>query len=194
MNFLAHLTLSCQDEALQMGNLLGDYTKGKPPAHYPTGVLRGLEIHRLIDRTTDAHPAVRQLNATLKSRHGRYAGVVSDVIFDLYLYRNWALFGPAHFDEFAEATYASLQRFLPLLKPDLSRRIGSMIEHRWLNTYRSSEGILSVFHRMKPRLSKPQWLEGVDLTMREMDEAFNECFLQLFPDLILTVNNACGCE
>lgn len=194
MNFLAHLTLSCQDPELQMGNLLGDYTKGKPPENYPPGILRGLEIHRLIDRTTDAHPAVRELNATLKTRHGRYAGVVSDIVFDLYLSRNWSTFGPLPFDDFAESTYLSIKGFLPLLHPRLARRIGNMVEHRWLNTYRSPEGILSVFHRMEPRLSKPELLTGADRTIRELDEAFNDSFLRLFPDLLFTVNNACGYE
>ncbi|PHI21939.1 hypothetical protein CEQ90_01235 [Lewinellaceae bacterium SD302] len=193
MNFLAHLTLSCQDRELQMGNLLGDLTKGKPPASYTPGLLRGLELHHIIDRETDRHPAVLKLNTLLRLKHGRYAGVVSDVIFDLYLYRHWSLFGPEPFPEFSEKAYSTINEFLPLLPPKTAKRLANMSNHRWLNTYRSMEGILSVFERMKPRFSKPKMLHDIDGTMRDLDEAFNECFLELFPHLINTVNKFCGC-
>lgn len=194
MNFLAHLTLSCGDPAIQMGNLLGDFTKGKPPAHYPPGLLEGLRIHKLIDRTTDAHPAVKRLNKQLHERHGRYAGVVADVVFDLYLYRHWERFGIGDFDDFAEETYRSLETFLPLVDDKLSKRFQNMIDHKFIDSYRSVEGILSAFNRMLKRLSKPELLDGVAATIVEMDDAFNDAFLELFPDLIQVVNDACGCQ
>lgn len=194
MNFLAHLTLSCQDSALQMGNFLGDFTKGKPPAHYPQGILEGLRIHKLIDRTTDNHPAVKALNESLKTKHGRYAGVITDIVFDLYLYRHWDKFGPDDFEPFAKHTYQSIEQYLPLLDTDLAGRLRNMIHHQFLDSYRSETGILSVFNRMQHRMSKPELLLGLPDTLKEHDEAFNDTFLKLFPDLVKVVNDACGCQ
>lgn len=194
MNFLAHLTLSCQDPALQIGNLLGDFTKGKPPKSYSSGILQGLTIHRLIDHETDQHAGVKALNLLLQKHHGRYAGVVTDVVFDLYLYRHWEQFGPAPFPVFCEEVYANIEEHLPFMPPDIAKRLGNMANHRWLNVYRSPEGILSVFERMKPRMSKASLIEGVDQTMKIYDQQFEDCFLQLFPYLITKVNQACGCS
>lgn len=194
MNFLAHLTLSCQDSALQMGNFLGDFTKGKAPEHYPPGLLEGLRIHKLIDRTTDNHPAVKSLNAELKEKHGRYAGVISDVVFDYYLYQHWDTFGTEEFEVFAERTYRALESYFPLLKPSLAGRLQNMVDHEFLDSYRSLAGILSVFRRMSHRMSKPELLNGLADTLVEKDAIFDETFLILFPDLINVVNDACGCQ
>ncbi|MEL6141216.1 MAG: ACP phosphodiesterase [Bacteroidota bacterium] len=194
MNFLAHLVLSCQDPQLQLGNFLGDYTKGRPPAHYPDQVKQGILLHRLIDVTTDQHPIVKKMATRLKPRHGRYAGVVTDVIYDLYLYRNWGHFNLLPFDEFCELTYQNLTKDLSFLANKLAQRVEEMVSERWLDTYTSEAGILAVFARMRSRFSQPEWLDGVELTMREEDDAFNQSFLQLFPDLQQTVNTFCGCD
>lgn len=194
MNFLAHLALSCKDPQLQMGNFLGDYTKGKTPEHYPAGVQQGIVLHRLIDTTTDAHPAVQEMNERLKHRHGRYSGVVTDVIFDLYLYRNWNELELPPFTEFADHTYANLLNNLDYLNEEMVARIHRMVAARWLDSYTSNEGIMSVFRRMKKRLSKPQFILGIDQTLNEEDAAFNQAFMELFPDLQLTVTEFCGCS
>ena len=194
MNFLAHLALSCEDPHLQMGNFLGDYTKGRTPEHYPEGVQRGIVLHRLIDAKTDAHPVTHEIADRLKHRHGRYSGVVSDVIFDLYLYRNWNSLGLPPFPGFADRTYANLLDNLDYLDEKMVARIHRMVDARWLDTYTSKEGILQVFQRMKKRFSKPQFIQGIDKTLEEEDEAFNQAFLQLFPDLQLTVTEFCDCS
>lgn len=194
MNFLAHLALSCHDADLQMGNFLGDYTKGKPPSHYPPGIIRGITLHRTIDAFTDAHPSVKTMAQRIKGRHGRYAGVITDVIFDLYLYRNWSIMGLVDFDHFRLTTYDNLLGQTHYLDPALAQRVTNMVEADWLMTYTTRSGILDVFRRMRRRFSRPEFLAEVDATLIEEDEAFNQSFLELFPDLQLTVNTFCGCD
>lgn len=188
MNFLAHLVLSHRDPERQMGNFLGDFTKGKPPLHYPEGIRAGIRQHRLIDATTDAHPATRRMVTHLRPRHGRYAGVVADVIFDLYLYRNWTRFVEESYSDFREVTYANLSSYLPLVADPPRPLLSRMIEHDFLAAYQSRAGILGVFERLRPRLSKPEALDRVEVSMEVLDETFNDCFLWLFPDLIRTIN------
>jgi len=194
LNFLAHLALSCQDPQLQLGNFLGDYTKGKPPANYPEQVRQGIVLHRLIDATTDGHPEVKKMADRIRHRHGRYAGVVTDVIYDFYLYRNWEQLDLPPFEEFCELTYRNLAQDLSFLSEDLLALVLDMVSEKWLDIYTTELGILRVFQRMRPRFSQPQWLDGVALTLREEDEAFNQSFLRLFPDLQQTVNTFCGCD
>lgn len=193
MNFLAHLALSCHDPELQMGNFLGDYTKGRPPANYPPRVLEGITLHRLIDKTTDAHPAVKAMAERLKPRHGRYAGVVTDIVFDYYLSRHWEELDLPPFSTFTSLTYRNLLANTAYLSPKLAARVKHMVADEWLNVYTTHAGILSVFRRMRPRFSQPEQLDGMAETLVLEDEAFNQSFLALFPDLRQTVNEFCGC-
>ncbi|MEM9835025.1 MAG: ACP phosphodiesterase [Bacteroidota bacterium] len=192
MNFLAHLALSWSEPDLQVGNFLGDYTKGRTPDHYPPGVKQGIQLHRLIDATTDAHPAIKNLTARLKPRHGRYAGVISDVILDLYLYRHWEELALPAFPLFARNTYDNLLANTYYLTPDLGARIQNMVREEWLTTYTTTAGILNVFHRMQHRISRPKLMQGIATTMSDEDAAFDQAFLFLFPDLQTTVNQFCG--
>ncbi len=192
MNFLAHLALSYHDADLQMGNFLGDYTKGKPPAHYPAGVRNGIVLHRQIDAATDQHHAVRAVVLRLKDRHGPYAGVVADIFFDYYLYQNWDQWALPHFPEFCDLTYTNLAKQSIFLRPALQNRLQSMLSHRWLDTYTSPAGILAVFTRMRPRFSQPAYLEEVGSSLAEEALIFNQAIVVLFPDLMQVVNKFRG--
>ncbi|MEM7574287.1 MAG: ACP phosphodiesterase [Bacteroidota bacterium] len=193
MNFLAHLVLSCHDPELQMGNLLGDFTKGRPPSHYPAGIKSGIALHRLIDQTTDSHPAVLEILPFLRPRHGRYAGVVTDVLFDYYLFRDWQNFVPISYADFSHQAYANIRRHLPLLRPKLADRFRQMVEEQWLGVYSTVPGILQVFERMRSRVSQPDKLDALELTIAELDDQLELAFRRLFPDLRNLVNEFCGC-
>ena len=193
MNFLAHLVLSCHDPELQMGNLLGDFTKGRPPVHYPEGVRKGIELHRLIDHTTDTHPAVLELLPLLRPRHGRYAGVVADVVFDYFLYRDWENLVLISYQDFAQQAYFNILNHLDLLRPKLSTRFQAMVEEKWLDVYTTIPGILQVFERMRPRTSQPTKLNDLELTIEEHHQAFETALRQLFPDLRILVTEFCDC-
>lgn len=192
MNFLAHLSLTHQDAEWQMGNFLGDYTKGRPPKHYPIRVQQGIWLHRQIDMATDRHEAVKAMAARIKHRHGPYAGVVTDVVFDYYLYRNWAVLDLPNFASFCDKTYSNLLKQTDYLQPVLQDSVRNMVAHRWLGTYTSVAGILDVFRRMRPRFSQPTYLEGMADTLAEEDIFFNQAFLALFPDLIQVVKEFRG--
>lgn len=183
MNFLAHLTLSHFDVDLQTGNFLGDFVKGSDVARLPAGVRRGVAMHRAIDHLTDYDPEVRALNRLIRPRHGRYAGVVTDIAFDHYLYRNWARFGPLEFDAFRVATYWGLHARTGAMPPRVRGYVDGMVRHDWLRLYTTPQGMRQVFGRLRPRLSRPTLLDGVDRLLTDYDAAFNQTFLHLFPRL-----------
>jgi acyl carrier protein phosphodiesterase len=54
MNFLGHALLSNKDEGLLLGNMMGDFIKGRLAlAAYPKQVQAGILMHRAIDQFTD---------------------------------------------------------------------------------------------------------------------------------------------
>ncbi|MEM6878816.1 MAG: ACP phosphodiesterase, partial [Bacteroidota bacterium] len=169
MNFLAHLVLSAHDPELQIGNLLGDFVKGRPPETYPEGVRQGIMLHRHIDLVTDQHAAVKHLQSLLSPRHGRYSGVVVDVLFDHYLARDWNNLLTIEYGDFAAQTYSNIKAALSIMPPHLSRRFGAMVADQWLNVYRTVPGILEVFERMQPRIRQLEYFRDFDQTIEEFD-------------------------
>ncbi|MFT5018212.1 MAG: acyl carrier protein phosphodiesterase [Bdellovibrionota bacterium] len=183
MNFLAHLTLSYFDTNLQAGNFLGDFVKGKAVTKLPAGVQRGIAMHRAIDAMTDTDPGVKSLNHLLSARHGRYAGVITDIGFDHFLCQNWKQFGPLEFDAFRVGTYWALHAHREAMSERVQGYIEGMLNHDWLTLYKSREGMAHVYGRLRPRLSKPKLLDGVNESLTEYHDEFNQTFLALFPRL-----------
>ena len=183
MNFLARLTLSHFDTDLQAGNFLGDFVKGKAIKKLPAGVQRGIDMHRAIDAMTDTDPGVKSLNHLLSDRHGRYASVITDIGFDYFLYLNWERFGPLEFDAFRVGTYWALHARRDAMSVRVQGYIEGMLKYDWLTFYKSKEGMAHVFKGLHLRLSKPELLSGVNESLIEYHDEFNQTFLTLFPKL-----------
>jgi len=183
INFLAHLTLSYFEPDLQVGNFLGDFVKGARVSLLPDSVIAGIEMHRAIDKLTDQDEDVRSLNTLLKPKHGRYASVITDISFDYYLWRNWEAFGPLPFEEFCQSAYANLYERRDHMDDRVRGYVNGMVKDNWLRLYTTREGMSRVFDRLRPRLSQPHLLNGIDTTLLEFHEDFNQTFLALFPRL-----------
>ena len=59
MNFLAHCALAGADEDLIVGSFLGDFVKGPISTDLPTGVQRGVRLHRRIDAYSNMQADIR---------------------------------------------------------------------------------------------------------------------------------------
>ena len=183
MNFLAHLTLSHFSADLQVGNFVGDFIRGREMQRLPSEIRRGVELHRAIDALTDADPEVRQLNRVLAARHGRYAPVISDIAFDHFLYLAWPTFGPEPYPIFRDRSYAALLAARNVLSPRVTGYVDAMVSGDWLDLYTTLDGMTRVYDRLERRLSQPEFLAGVDQTLREQAGLFNFTLHALFPRL-----------
>ncbi|HEY5975737.1 MAG TPA: DUF479 domain-containing protein, partial [Geobacteraceae bacterium] len=73
MNFLFHLYLSGDDPELMVGNLMGDFVKGRlMPGRFPIGIERGLVLHRAIDSEAGRNGHFRSSRQRLDERFGLY--------------------------------------------------------------------------------------------------------------------------
>jgi acyl carrier protein phosphodiesterase len=183
MNFLAHLTLSHFDPDLQVGNYLADFVKGQAARKLPESIQRGIAMHRAIDRLTDRDGDVQELNRLIAVRHGRYAGVVTDIAFDYFLWQNWSSFGPENFHDFRQATYQNLGSATEHMDDRITDFVHRMTADDWLRLYTSREGMQLVFRRLAPRLSKPELIVDVHLILEDFSDEFNHTIQQLFPRL-----------
>ena len=193
MNFLAHLLLSCEQEELMIGNFLGDFVKNRELPQFPEAVQQGIRLHRLIDSFTDAHPLVRQGTKRMHHRHGKYAGVVIDVLYDYVLANHWEKFGPGSLEVFTQRTYRVLEKHLPIMPERLHAIVPGMIADDWLVRYGTTDGIAYTFSRIQKRVSRPELLNNILMTLREEEAALTEEFTAFFPEIASEVKVFCAC-
>jgi len=75
VKYLVHFFLAGDDEELRLGNLLGDFVKGRVERFEHPGATErlrtGIQMHRAIDAFSDRHPAVHRSKQILAPEYGR---------------------------------------------------------------------------------------------------------------------------
>ena len=73
-----------------VGGFLGDYIKGRLENRFSLEIERGIRLHRAIDQYADSHPTVKDSYERLDPKFRRYAGIITDIVFDHLLALNWS--------------------------------------------------------------------------------------------------------
>jgi len=159
MNYLVHLYLSDADPFCRLGNLMGDFVKGRLTQHdYPEKIMLGLRQHRAIDSLAMQHAAVRRSKARLDDRFGHTKAILIDIFYDHLLSINWETWAHGTLSSFAADSYRLLKRHRDLL-PEAFRPVARrLIRYDWLTAYREPKTIKFVLERMATRLSRPNLL------------------------------------
>lgn len=194
MNYLAHLYLSDDSPASMIGNLLPDLHRGRLPSDLDPVVLEGVYRHRRVDVFTDTHPVFERSCARLRPRHGRYSGVLVDVLYDHVLSVHWRDYHAEPLPEFIERVYRQMLDHAGLMPPRMRAIMTVMAEQDWLSTYATLEGITLTLSRMSARL-RERFDREVDLAsavneLREQYAGFEQDFAAFFPELMAHVGVA----
>ncbi|MEZ5071409.1 MAG: ACP phosphodiesterase [Bacteroidales bacterium] len=184
MNFLAHTYLSGCNEALIVGNFMGDYVKGRRYLEFPEEVRTGILLHRDIDTFTDAHLLTRRGKQRLAPRYHKYAGIVIDIFYDHFLASLWDQFSDLPLKEYVSRTYDLLKRNYQVLPEAIKHWFPTFLENNWMMAYRSIEGIELVLERMSANTSLPNHANYAVEVLSGQYEMFQEEFLDFLPDII----------
>lgn len=171
MNYLVHLYLSVPDPEVRLGNLLGDWVKGRlDPNTWPSGVLLGLQQHRTIDRISQTSPAVKRSKARIDERFCILKPVMVDIFYDHILAADWDDFHDQPLTMFTPGIYRLFHTYRHLL-PEAFLPIGErMAAHDWLVSYRQKETVPLVLRKISERLKRTNILgEGGDELFRQRD-------------------------
>jgi len=133
------------------GNFIADDIPFKEIKELPEDIAQGLELHRLIDKSTDAHPAFKAARDRLRAYHKKYAPVVLDILNDHLLSLHWDEFFDVPETPFHEYAYTSLQRQVDRLPPKASLHVQTLLEHKYLHAYGSRIGLKNVLARIDKR-------------------------------------------
>jgi acyl carrier protein phosphodiesterase len=214
MNYLAHLFLAGPNAESLLGNLAGDFVKGRlewsagvPPA--VTGrparsqtaaerdarqlrpgrplsleIRRGIVQHRKIDEFTDTHPAVGAFRRVIAAEHGHYARVIADVFFDHFLACDWNDYSQESFDDFLRRVFAALDPLVDAMPGRLRFVYPMMRDGRWLESYADFDGIHIALRNLSRRFSRAPQLEGSTQLLRDARGTLHAHFRRFFPDVV----------
>ena len=156
MNYLVHLYLSDPDPLCRLGNLMGDFVKGRLTQYdYPEKIMWGLRQHRAVDTLAMQHAAVRRSKVRLGNRFGHTKGILIDIFYDHLLSRNWQTWAHGTLRSFAAEGYKLLNLHRDQL-PEAFRPVARrLVRYDWLTAYRKPKTIKFVLEKMAARLSRP---------------------------------------
>jgi acyl carrier protein phosphodiesterase len=183
VNFLAHLRLSGDEPEMLVGNLMGDFVKGRLTGSFPPGIERGIGLHRRIDSFAEGNEKFRESKARLDPSFGLYRGVMVDLFYDHFLALHWDDYSPVQFDVFVAAAYRVMMEYEGVL-PERLVRVLPVIFTELIPSYREVGGIERALGRMAARLGRANPLgEGTGELVRHY-MGLEEDFRRFFPEAI----------
>ena len=182
MNFLAHIYLSGDSDPLKIGNFIADGIHGKPD-QFPVEVQKGIILHRAIDTYTDAHPIFRQGTKRLHPAYHHYAGVIMDIFYDHFLAKNWTRYSVVPLADFAQSFYSLLQDNYDILPERSKGMLPYMVEHNWLVTYASIEGITRTLQQMDSRTKNKSGMKNSVNELLKFYDEFESEFFKFFEEI-----------
>jgi acyl carrier protein phosphodiesterase len=184
MNFLAHSYLSGQFDDILVGNLMGDFVKGKLGRELSGDFLKGLDLHRKIDSFTDTHPIVKLSKSRLFPTYRHYGGVITDLYFDHFLASKWEQYANLPLKDFARQVYHLLDSRQLLLPKPMQVVVFYMQSQNWLVSYASVEGMDRAFKGLARRTKFKSGMEYAVRDLRKDYALYQEEFEGYFPQLV----------
>lgn len=184
MNYLAHLYLADPTDDSLIGNLLGDFVKGRPGERYGDEIVAGILFHRKIDAFADAHPAMRTSRGRIGPQRRRFSGIIIDVCYDHFLARHWNRYSNQDLTAFVQHAYDVLQKNRPILPQRLQRILPYMISEDWLGRYIEMKSVGVTLDRITRRLTHGERFKGAIVEVKKNYADLESDFLDFFPDLL----------
>lgn len=183
MNYLAHFHLAGHHPGMLQGALLGDFVKGPLRGQYGADVELGIALHRKIDAFSNGAEDIRRAGSALTPGLQRYAGIVTDVVFDYFLSRHWHQFHSQQLPGFAQSVY---QAIAPAIDdwPTAAQRFGRrMMEHDLLCQYGEWATVERVLGSIGTRLSHDNPLAEAAAAVKPKLNVLELSFFAFYPKL-----------
>jgi acyl carrier protein phosphodiesterase len=183
MNFLAHLFLSGNNDEIMVGNLLGDFMKGRKISNFDDGIVKGILLHRKIDEFTDNHALVLQTKERLRPLFNHYTPVVADVFYDHILAVNWSDYSDVALKDFAKHCYQVMRKHKDLFPLRFQPALVYMRFRNVLMSYAKFSGIDFAFNRVASRSLYPSNLQNATTELKKNHKLYTAEFKEFFPQL-----------
>jgi len=182
VNYLAHFHLSHGHDDLLLGALLGDFVKGPLTGQRSRSLEQGIMLHRKIDAFTDSHPLVKQAHQAFSPNYRRYAGIMTDVVFDHFLNQHWDDFHDQPLQQFSDQVYQLLAGNDRLTEPAL-QMAGILEKYRLFEAYQHWQTVESALQRIGQRIKGDNPLDSASDELRRHYGEMEATFLDFYPVL-----------
>lgn len=182
MNLLAHSFLSGDQGEVRIGNLMGDFVKGKQYLKYPEKIQLGILLHRQIDSFTDRHLITKKSAERLK-QYGRYNKIIIDVFYDHFLAKNFEQYATIDLAQFAENTHQILLAHQTILPEKVQKIFSTLMADNWFVNYANLEGIKRALQRLDKRTGYQVNFEKALDNLQQDYHYFAQDFASFFPDI-----------
>lgn len=181
MNYLFHLFLSDPDPEVMLGNLMGDFVKGRLElTDYPAQIMFGLKQHRQVDSFADRSSAFQSSRQRIDPKFGYFRSIMIDVFYDHLLACRWERYHDQPLEQFADQIYRLLEQRFDQLPASLQQIVPRMISRNWLVSYREIAVIEKVLIRIDQRIKRPTPLAaGLNQLKQHYTELEADCDLFL---------------
>jgi acyl carrier protein phosphodiesterase len=188
MNYLGHIFLSGENNQVRIGNFIGDFVKGSKFKSYPIDVQRGILLHREIDRFTDSNKNVSEITTFFKPLYKRYAGIISDMIIDHILAKNWGKYSDITLNRFATKFYMLLLANYRILPRKVQYITPFMIQSNRLYSYSTEKGIIEAISIMERHTSLPEKSQYLPALLNENYNDIQELSIRFISEVSEHVN------
>lgn len=183
MNFLVHIFLSGKNKDIILGNFIADMVKGRQIQKYSPEIVKGIMLHREIDRFTDNHPIVALSKKRLRNKYRHYSGVIVDMYYDHFLAKNWNDYSEEPINRTAGNAYKILLSNVLILPPKVKRILPFMIAENWLVNYANPESLQRNFEGMSKRTAYKSGMENAVQDLLLDYNSYYAEFAKFFPEL-----------
>jgi acyl carrier protein phosphodiesterase len=173
LNYLGHLLALPGEGLVTLGNLLGDFIKGRAETIEPLPFRLGVRLHRELDAFTDAHPAVKHSKSLIPADRRRVAGVLVDIFYDHF------------FVEGVDFAWhrERLEPFVHAVPEDIRGLPHQMLSSRWFGAYARIDGIGQILAKMDQRRQRAVGLLGGECYLEDHYDALKDDARNFFPDM-----------
>ncbi|MDD4033388.1 MAG: ACP phosphodiesterase [Bacteroidales bacterium] len=184
MNYLAHTYLSGENPEILIGNFMGDFVRGAEYLNFPDQIQEGIMLHRNIDWYTDSHPVTKECKKLFSPRYHKYAGVITDILFDHFLAKDWNIFHDKSLNDYTEWVYDILLSYFDVLPISAQKFLPGFFAGRWIEKYETIEGFREVLEKMSKQTSLPAESEWAKEILELNYDTLRFQFYDFFPGII----------
>jgi len=184
VNHLAHALVARRTGTSVVGNLMGDFVKGRAEDRYGGALLEGIRLHRAVDAYTDSHPAFTRCRDRFRPPYRRFAGVLVDVFWDHGLARDWDRHASEPLPEFAERVYAELRARRSDLPGRMLGFVDYMTDTNLLVAYARREGVARALAGLGRRFPRANPLATAIGELDRIGDAVHDDLGAFLPDLM----------
>ncbi len=181
MNFLAHLTLSDNDEDLMLGNFIADRTRKSDWKKMKPRVVEGIELHLKIDFFTDHHFLTEKAKEKLRPTQRKYSPVVLDILYDHFLAKNFTEYYDENLEDFAKKCYQIFRKRWTEIPKNMYRMIDFMEHQNWLVSYADLDGLNRALSGMSRRANFQNQMNSAVLEVRKNYDFYEKNFREFYP-------------